>query len=221
MTALEALLKKTEKHPLLPSHFKTFVEMDLTANNQALTPPSLDNFERYQQSLITKYAADFSVGRYDEKRTIYQSDLFLGDNVRDIHLGIDINVPVATPILAPLPGDIHSFANNQADGDYGPTIIVKHVLDSHRFYCLYGHLSVEDLSCAYIGQPLKAGDIIGHTGAPSVNGNWPSHCHFQLIKDIGDYQGDYPGVCSTRDATSFLTNSPDPSVFLDSFEKVG
>jgi hypothetical protein len=33
----------------------------------------------------------------------------------------------------------------------------------------------------------------------SVNGDYAPHLHFQIISNIEDYQGDYPGVCSKSD----------------------
>ena len=222
MSRLEKLLseKLTELHPILPNRFKTFVWMDLTTNNKIINPPTLENFEGYQQSLLENSKADFTAGRYNEKRAIYQTDLFFDEQPRDIHLGIDINVPVSTPIFAPLPGRVHSYANNQAPGDYGPTIIIEHQLKQTKFYCLYGHLSLEDLESIAPNKRVEKGELIGHTGAPEVNGNWPSHCHIQLIEDIGNYRGDYPGVCSEAEASKWLANSPDPRSFLTHLRKV-
>jgi hypothetical protein len=37
--------------------------------------------------------------------------------------------------------------------------------------------------------------------------------HFQIIENIGDHIGDYPGVCSASDR-AFIYNCPDPNLLL-------
>jgi hypothetical protein len=46
------------------------------------------------------------------------------------------------------------------------------------------------------------------------NGNWPSHLHFQIILDLQDWQGDYPGVCKYSERQLWLDNCPDPDLIL-------
>jgi len=202
-------------HPLLDNTFTSYVELDLSANNPALLPATTANFLNYHLAMLATHQVDFTVGRYAEKRNIYQTELFLGENVRDIHLGVDLNVPVNTPVYAPLAGTIHSLNNNDKAGDYGPTIILQHQLEGQAFYTLYGHLSLVDLNGREPGQPVERGEIIGHTGDETVNGGWPSHCHFQLIQDMGAHNGDYPGVCSDNERSFYLGNCPNPYVFIN------
>lgn len=213
---LQSLLEKHQAslHPLLDNTYQRYVELDLSEKNPALTPATTENFLNYHLTMLATHQVDLTIGRYAEKRSIYQTDLFLGKNARNIHLGVDLNVPVNTPIYAPLAGSVHSLNNNDSAGDYGPTIILKHQLDNQVFYTLYGHLSLADLSGCEPGQPIKHGGIVGHTGDATVNGGWPSHCHFQVIQDIGDHVGDYPGVCSETELSFYLGNCPNPYVFL-------
>ena len=54
------------------------------------------------------------IGRYDEVRAIYTTDLFRvegndGPEWRTVHVGIDVSAPPATAIHAPLDGTIHSL----------------------------------------------------------------------------------------------------------------
>ena len=57
-----------------------------------------------------------------------------------------------TLVLAAFNGTIHSFKNNINLGDYGPTIILKHMLQGIEFYTLYGHLSKNDLNSFKVGR---------------------------------------------------------------------
>lgn len=47
---------------------------------------------------------------------------------RTLHMGVDVELPAGTPITAPLPGLVHSWARNWAELDYGPAIILQHSL---------------------------------------------------------------------------------------------
>ena len=47
---------------------------------------------------------------------------------RTIHVGLGIGGPAMTPVFAFEDGIIHSFADNDEDGSYGPTIITEHQL---------------------------------------------------------------------------------------------
>jgi len=163
-------------------------------------------------------------GKYMENRVIYQSDLFLLESEpRSLHLGVDLGTIANTPVYAPLDGVIHSWARNNSDLDYGPTILLKHTLPSgNDFFTLFGHLSLDSIfdndgvAKLRVGMSVKKGDIIARVGSSDVNGGWPAHLHFQLIteKNCGGWRGDYPGVCSPchKKAYTFLT--PDPNLIL-------
>ena len=58
------------------------------------------------------------------------------------------------------------------------------------------------------------GETIGHFGAANENGNWPPHLHFQIILNMGNYNGDYPGVCKRSEREEYLQNCPDPDIIL-------
>lgn len=149
------------------------------------------------------------VGGYGEHRAMYAgSHLFGGDDEpRDIHLGIDVWTDAGTPLCAPLGGVVHSFADNDAFGDYGATII----LDHGDFFTLYGHLARRSLSDLAEGQPVGRGEVFAQLGAPQENGGWPSHLHFQKITDLLGRRGDFPGVAKTSEREQWLALCPDPS----------
>jgi hypothetical protein len=84
------------------------------------------------------------IGRYDEVRAIYTTDLFRiegndGPEWRTVHLGIDVGTATGTAIHAPLTGTVHSLRDNNAPGDYGPTIVLEHAATNDRpvFWSLY------------------------------------------------------------------------------------
>ena len=78
--------------------------------------------------------ATVGIGRYGEARLLYTTDKFevKTDEMperRTIHLGVDLFMKSGTPVLAPLAGKVHSFSNNSAHLDYGPTVILEHEAD--------------------------------------------------------------------------------------------
>jgi murein DD-endopeptidase MepM/ murein hydrolase activator NlpD len=109
---------------------------------------------------------------------------------------------------------VHSYKNNNNLGDYGPTIILEHKISNTKFYTLYGHLSLASITSLKIGQKFVKGEQIATLGNISVNGDYPPHLHFQIIRDIQDSFGDYPGVCSKKDLEFYIRNCPDPNLLL-------
>ena len=159
------------------------------------------------------------IGRYNEARQIYSSDLFKspgneGPEWRTVHLGFDLFMPPGSPVFAPLEGTIHSFQNNTARLDYGPTIIAQHEFDGVTFFTLYGHLSADSLAGLYEGKPVQQGEQIGRVGHYPTNGGWPPHLHFQLMTDILGRKGDFPGVALPSQREVWLSLCPDPNLIL-------
>lgn len=158
-------------------------------------------------------------GGYDEDRAIYDNAAFgagvAGIEPRTIHLGIDIFSPAGTPVYAPWAGQVHSFQDNAAPLDYGPTIILEHRLEPDlTVWALFGHLSRESLEGLAVGQPVAKGQQIATLGDRNVNGGWLPHLHFQLILDIGDKSGDFPGVFRRSERDRWKRICPDPAQWL-------
>lgn len=180
-----------------------------------LNPSIYGNVSAFQEYIEEKLGAKIGYGGYLEHRVIYESyENFAtaSANFRNIHLGMDFWTKAGTPIFTPFEGEVHSFQINQGAGNYGPTIILYH--PAEKIYSLYGHVSMADLVPLEKGSPIAAGQLLCHLGKSSENGGWPPHLHFQLIRNMQGFQGDYPGVCSQRDLSFYANNCPDPATFL-------
>lgn len=170
----------------------------------------------YLEQLLHTSGATLAYGGYLEKRVLYRSHAMFGDpsqEVRDIHLGVDLWLPAGSPVFAPLDGQVHSFQDNTGKGNYGPTLILHHSREVN-FYSLYGHLSRESLEGLSVGMGVAGGTQIGTLGAVNENGGYPPHLHFQLIFDMDAHWGDFPGVCSETRKAEFALNCPDPAYLL-------
>ncbi len=179
------------------------------------------SFSRLVDSELAAAGARVGIGRYDEVRAIYTTDLFRvegndGPEWRTVHLGVDVGAAPGTATHAPLAGTVHSLRDNDAPGDYGPTIVLEHAPANDRpvFWSLYGHLSRASLERFKVGQVVKAGELLGWLGDVSVNGGWWPHVHVQVICDLLDRSGDFQGVARPSERRVMLSVSPDPSPLL-------
>jgi len=158
----------------------------------------------------------FTIGRYDEDRKgMYTQELFGGE--RTIHVGLDIGGPAQTPVFAFEDGIIHSFADNDVDGSYGPTIITEHLLSiegkEQTIWVLHGHLSRESLDNLVAGETIRKGDQIGKMGEEFENGGWPPHVHIQLTL-VEPTEPDLEGVVTLEHREAALKRYPDPRNIL-------
>ena len=216
-------------HPVIPFNEASdkIVSLDLSKTNEGFTEGiynDTDLFSKYIDLQRKNSNATYLIGGYRERREMYRRSTLFDKNIfpdlenpdepRTLHLGTDIWGNAGTTIFAPLGGMVHSFAFNNNYGDYGATIILQHQLATSNFFCLYGHLALKDINSLRRGQFISRGEPFAHFGSPEENGNWPPHLHFQLILDMGNYEGDYPGVCKMSEAEKYLENSPDPDLVL-------
>lgn len=94
-----------------------------------------------------------------------------------LHAGLDIAVPIGTPVHASADGTvIHAGA---ASG-YGIAVYITHPLGSWghkpgRLITRYGHLS--SVQCRR-GQPVRQGDVIAKSG--NTGHSTGPHCHFEM-----------------------------------------
>ena len=202
---------------------------DFTGKNIELRQIDLQDieaFSHYISNQLQIHNAKFGYGGYNELRSLYErSDLFdnnltnekklVGiEEPRRLHLGIDIWGRAGSGVFAPLDGTVHSFGYNSQLGDYGATIILSHRLENISFFTLYGHLSLKDIKNLSEGNIIRAGQKFANFGDIVENGCWPPHLHFQIIKNISSFRGDYPGVCKLSESAPYLENSPDPDLIL-------
>jgi murein DD-endopeptidase MepM/ murein hydrolase activator NlpD len=222
MTLIQ-LLKTLKPHPLIEGSIANneYIPLDLSIHNtelKAVNVSSSDELERFIWNRMKTHKAKVAYGGYLEQRGIYQRSTYFNqenpETERNIHLGLDLWIAAGTPVYAPLNGTIHSFKNNSNYGDYGPTIILTHQINAMVFYTLYGHLSLASLNQLEAGVEVKQGAQIATLGTAAVNGDYPPHLHFQIIKDIQDYSGDYPGVSNQLDLEFYKANCPDPELLL-------
>ena len=75
-------------------------------------------------------------------------------------------------------------------------------------------MSLESIKNLKIGQLVSKGEQIATLGEATVNGDYASHLHFQVIHDLEGKSGDYPGVCNEKNLSFYKQNCPDPNLLL-------
>ncbi len=118
----------------------------------------------------------------------FGEDIFRG--VKRWHNGVDVGIPVGTPIYAVADGIVKA-TNNDLKG-YGLYIVIEH---TKVFICsLSAHLSKFNVK---VGQLVKQGQIIGYSGNTGLSS--APHLHFEIrdclynnfwVKENGKYK--YP-----------------------------
>ncbi|MFE3868843.1 peptidoglycan DD-metalloendopeptidase family protein [Flavobacterium sp. LS2P90] len=222
MSTLETILESIQNVKVIDDSVdnKYYTLLDLSVSNSFFSKQEISassDFEEFIEKYLAKENSKVAFGGYNEERNLYKRSAVFNDaetEERNIHIGLDLWIKAGTPVLAALDGTIHSFKRNVGFGDYGPTIILKHTIESHTFYTLYGHLSLKSITEIEIGAVFKKGQQLATLGKSDINGDYSPHLHFQIIKNIGDNFGDYPGVCSKNDLDYYLENCPDPNILL-------
>ncbi len=202
---------------LVKADYKPVDLSQSTLNNLNINPQVHDELKNYLDQSKINQKANVLYGGYLERRSLYhKKSLFNTKNKkRNIHLGVDFWANAGEYILAPLSGKVHSYADNTGFGNYGPCIILEHDSAHQKIYTLYGHLSRDSLQGLKKGQLIKQDQVFCKLGTADENGGYLPHLHFQIIKDIEHFKGDYPGVCHQSDLEFYKNNTVNPLTFLE------
>lgn len=194
---------------------------DLSIASPLLANADPRDQKRLQRVLEDKMAAGghtWGLSPYLERR-----DTLLGDcpqmvaENRFIHLGLDIIVPLGTPLHAPLDAVVAQSGYESGEGNYGGFVLLEHAGPGFTtFYSFYGHLCRDRLPP--VGQALPVGAAFAAIGDFHENGNWFYHTHLQVITRKGLNQGYLSkGYCRDTDlvAMNDLCPSPIPLLRID------
>ena len=211
-------------HPVLNPRIplSAYRKVDLSVSNPRLgnALAGASQCQAFLATFLREENGQVAWGGYLEKRDLYRDFKHFNPDVeaaREYHLGVDFWADAGTGVYAPWDCTVHSWAHRTAAGDYGPVILMVHQLENTKVYSLFGHLSITSLQGLCEGKPFRRGDLIGHLGSSGENGGYAPHLHFQLIYDLQDFRGDYPGVCTFSDLSFFSRNCPGPMELLQYF----
>lgn len=167
--------------------------------------------QRRIDRLMAEGSHSWGISSYLENREKLLADCpQMVEEQRFYHLGIDIIVPLGTPLHAPLAATIDASGYEAGEGNYGGYVLLRHQSpDFETFYSMYGHLRRDTLPAP--GMSVDAGEIFAHIGDFNENGNWFYHTHLQIITEQGVVQGyRFKGYCSAADLALMGRLCPDP-----------
>lgn len=184
----------------------------------SVTSSLFDTMEVRDQKRFQKHLDDTMKGQYtwgvssylENRETVLSECPQMVAEQRFYHLGLDIIVPLGTPLHAPLDASVMESGYEAGDGNYGGHVLLRH--DSpffETFYSFYGHLNREKLPAA--GENFKAGQAFAYIGNFHENGNWFYHTHFQIITQKG-FENGYlsKGYCAAKDLARMDGLCPSP-----------
>lgn len=214
--------QKVEPVMDIPESTDEITVLDLSLSSPLLNGRDSEDTETFTRSIfrhMEDQGARIGIGRYLEPRAFYLTEIFKGREGdprerRTVHTGIDIFDQAGAEVRAPLSGRVHSVADNGGSLDYGPTVILEHDGPAGPFWTLYGHLEAESVAGLKVGGDVPAGDVIARIGSHPENGEWPPHLHFQILTDLLDFEGEFPGVALPRERSVWASFSPDPNLLL-------
>ncbi|MCP4688497.1 MAG: peptidoglycan DD-metalloendopeptidase family protein [Desulfobacterales bacterium] len=169
--------------------------------------------KRFQALLDKRMAGRFSwgVAPYLERRDTLLADCpQMVEEKRFFHLGMDVIVPMAEPLHAPLDAVVEESGYEAGDGNYGGYVLLKHENPRFEtFFSLYGHLRKDNLPAP--GKGFSAGEAFAETGDFHENGNWFYHTHIQVITRKGlDLGYLSKGYCAEKDIVDMIHLCPSP-----------
>lgn len=187
--------------------------VDLSQGSKVFDEVDIHDQQAFQRWLDQAMGDRYSWGlsAYLENReTILCQYPQMKEDARYFHLGLDIIVPLATPLYAPLDAVVQESDYEEGEGNYGGNVLLRH--DSphfETFYSLYGHLNREKLPEP--GALIKAGDPFAWIGDFHENGNWFYHTHLQVITQKGLDEGWISkGYCTAEDLAAMESICPSP-----------
>jgi hypothetical protein len=167
-------------------------------------------FQKYLDKMM-KDQFTWGVSSYLENReTVLSQCPQMVEEQRFYHLGLDIIVPLDTPLHAPLDATVMESGYEEGEGNYGGHVLLIHESPYFEtFYSFYGHLNRERLPV--IDTKVKAGESFAYIGNFHENGNWFYHTHLQAITQKGLDQGYISkGYCSAKDLAVMDLLCPSP-----------
>jgi len=136
--------------------------------------------DRWVCEVATRLGADHSWGGWLEDRAHLWRGHYLPEGCA-IHLGIDLNVPAGTTVLAPVSGEVmHAVPCRALGGGWGGWFVLRaDAPDGGAEYVLLGHLAHAGLPQP--GARIARGTPVGVIGTPHENGGWYPHLHLQAL----------------------------------------
>jgi hypothetical protein len=205
--------EKVRHRPVFPGLKGDPFVADLSSGSRLLEGTDVRDQEGFQRILAKKMGTTYrwGVSPYLERRDTLLADCpQMVAEGRFIHLGLDVIVPLGTPLHAPLDATVEDSGYEAGEGNYGGYVLMRHESGVFAtFYSFYGHLRKDRLPPA--GRAFSAGAPFAEIGDFHENGNWFHHTHIQVITRRGLKKGYVSkGYCADADMAVINDLCPSP-----------
>ncbi len=183
--------------------------LDLSVESPVFDKVDVLDQKSFQKWLDKEMKGRFSWGvasYIEDRRRVLAQYPQMVEEQRWYHLGLDIIVPVDTP----LDSHVALSGYEEGDGNYGAHVMLAHESDDFEtFYSFYGHLNREKLPA--IGTKIDAGREFAWIGDFHENGNWFYHTHLQVLTQKAVDEGYISkGYCAAEDLAVMDALCPSP-----------
>ena len=208
-----AYSEKIEIHPVFKNLAGDPLIVDMSVDSPLFDIINVRDQKGFQKLLddMMKDQYGWGVSSYLENREIVLSQCpQMVEEQRFYHLGLDIIVPLGTPLHAPLDARVMESGYEAGEGNYGGHVLLMHESPYFEtFYSFYGHLNKGKLPV--IGTNFGPGEAFSCIGDFHENGNWFYHTHLQIITQKGVEQGYLSkGYCAAKDLAIMDSLCPSP-----------
>jgi hypothetical protein len=165
-------------HAILP--FKE-VNLDSLFSDAVKQDPTVVKFPHKMQELLRTWERSHecvSYGGWEENRSNMWNGTYITEHNLPIHLGVDVNLPVSTPVTLPLRVKVvDTLVDKDEAVGWGGRLIVE--AGKNDPYLLLAHLNYRGLPKP--GTVMNAGEVLSYIGTFPTNGNVFEHIHIQAI----------------------------------------
>lgn len=174
--------------------------------------------QRMIEALHRRLGVLWSYSGYMEDRSTFGQGSYLERDQVFLHLGVDINVPSGTAIVASVEAEVCRIDDDRdEDVGWGPRVMLR-PRNRRLPVFVYGHLG-RNVRCR-VGEVLQSGDMFAEVGSPPTNGNVFPHVHVQAVTRAHfrkllreDFVG-FDGYASLQEEAEMRERFPDPAPFL-------
>lgn len=177
--------------PTLAGHAPGIINLEEEAKAYVTQNPHAENNPFLDPHWCAAFVADlhrmrgsaWSYGGYLEDRSILWNGSYLSNTGAYLHLGIDCNVPIGTPVHADFDARV-IYADHDPDqsGGWGGRVVLDpHLIPRSDYVIMYAHLSRAAETIREDTLILKHA-LIGHVGTREENGGWYPHVHVQMVE---------------------------------------
>lgn len=136
-------------------------------------------------SIIWPVTPTFKLLTHDKK--VYREKHYVYGTKSEWHEGLDITVPIGTPVYAIADGTVrgtNTYSGKYSDEDYGNVIFVKTKVNGKYYSVSYAHLRDYPTKYVKVGQSIKKGQLIGYTGI--TGGSRIPHLHIDFTQLVNN-----------------------------------